>query len=203
MSQPVPVSKLIVPVALIVFACAGLFTLGYFFGIQNPKLTYVTQTQPPLMMTQTIVSYSTQTETTVSQVTESIQITQSAYQGSYNYGGQYYGGQGQTVACSYPLSSPDWCAQVMGDYPAQTVSGMLVLSGSCYFLHTGYTNDYVLYNVPSNTASYLNQNVQAYGYSFPNWPQGQGFPLNAPFSYSTPQCNGTPLWMLPPYFQEF
>lgn len=198
-NQSVSISKILL-VALIIASALGLFSAGYLTGNLNPKLIPYTVTQPGPVVVETQVSYVTQseTQTVVSQVTQSVTETQSLPNQYYPTSPSSQGAE--TLACSYPLNDPSWCAQVMGDYPAQTVQGMLVLSGSCYFLHTGYAQDYVLYNAPSNIATYLNSNVQAYGYVFNGW-QGAYFPLNPPFSYSLSQCGGIPVWLLPPYFQ--
>lgn len=190
--QRIPITKLLGPVSLIVFACVGLVALGFMFGMQSPRVVYVTQTQPASVFTQTAVSYSMQTLTSVSAFTQSVQVTVSQAP-PFNYG--------YAANCNYPWD-PYWCAQALGDLPPQTVNGFLVQSGNCWFLH-GYGQDYALYNVPANSTMFVNHEVQAYGYVYLNWPQSQLFPPYQPFTYGLGQCMGTPVWLLPPYFQLF
>ena len=190
MSAPVNVSKPMLTL-LIILGLIGIGSLGYTIGAHNVSVVTMTQPSQVVMETQTVYSISTETQTSISQVSVVQAVTQAIPLQIAPLPNT------QTQFCNYSSFSGDWCAGGMGDSPAQTVSGYLVQDEGCTLLH-GDTQDYALYNVPSNVPT---GGVEVYGYVFYNWPSGSSFPMNAPFTDGQ-VCGGVPVWMLPPYFQQ-
>jgi hypothetical protein len=189
-TRPVPVGKYVTG-TLLILSLLAVFALGYYSN-SSSKVIYLTQTQPASVIMQTVVSYSTETETSMSLVTQQNFAAQT--QPVVPYVNQQP--NGISLACGYPFTDPEWCANALGNSPKTTVNGYLSISTGCVLLH-GDNQDYALYNVPSNITTGA---IQVYGYVYYAWPAGQGFPLDTPFSYSNNICGRVPVWLMPPYF---
>lgn len=179
-------------IVLIGILIVGSLGLGIWAGQANPRYQLVTITQQGPVIIQTKMSYVTQTETQVTAVMQSYAVTVTQTVGP----APGYLPQG---GCNYPFDAY-YCALEMGDLPPQTITGYLTSDGSCWFLYGGYgygaTGNYVLYNVPGNASSLLSKPVQVFGYVYGNWPSGTLFPPYQAFTFHTPLCVGTPVWVI-------
>jgi hypothetical protein len=183
-------------VAMVVIAILS----GYYIGHGSPQIQtqYVTVTSASMQTQQNIqIQYSTVTEQSfvISSVTQS-------YIPPYMAGGSFNLNSPQ---CQYPFN-PYYC----NEGAPQTVTGWLTYDGSCYDLYNGQAtgiaaSNFVLYNLPSsaNITSFFNRPIQAFGYIYPDWPQGTFFPPYQAFTYGVTNCQGTPIWLVYPYIKQF
>jgi hypothetical protein len=100
---------------------------------------------------------------------------------------------GSNPACGYPFN-PYYC----NEGQPVTIGGYLTSDESCTFLYDGQGVNYAVWNLPRHQ-QYPSGTYQVYGYVYPDWPLGIGFP---PYPFQRTTCTGTPLWAIPPYIQS-
>ena len=110
MSAPVNVGKPMLTL-LIILGLIGIGSLGYTIGAHNVSVVTMTQPSQLVMETQTVFSVSTETQTSISQVSVVQAVTQAIPLQIAPLPNT------QTQFCNYSSFSGDWCAGRHGRQP--------------------------------------------------------------------------------------